>query len=628
MGIVMRRWLKAICLGLAVLLAGCGGGGGGGGGDGPTVSGSVVKGPVLGATVCAYALSAGARGGQLALGLATGAQGSISNGCYVTPADGSYSFSLPAGTTGDILLEATGGSFCTNETPIVAGACPGGGTLVNLGGAVMSSAVTLPGGNAPATVHTTPLSTAAVNAAAGAGFSAATFQTQFNALAGQIIGANSGVTPSTAPNATNQPYLVQVGTFLQSGGSMTNAVASLQQGSTNFTSGANGTTSAAAIHASLVGSYNLVFAVGGGAGCGSACSYTDGQSVSVTVHSDGRLSIPGKTLDNPFYRHYGANPHLPEIIWLDSQANVEYALTDNSSGSFNEINVGNAANAGVSGIPQFLGQLRQPSNSNPMALLTALAGSYPLAYQYKGANVAWTGVTIGSDGAISFTGGAGPSVTAANIVQVSDWRSCCGYISVQVGVDLNGDGVNSSDVIKLFYDNNGALRSIEYDPGNINVTSDDVGVRVGTVAALAHDGTVPPSTNAINGTANGTVLNFAPSFTSSNAFSLLLHGEAGGGTPPALYMQLAPNQNLQQGSTYPCRKANMLTVTIMARLTSSAPMLTTDNGGRCEITVTQLTTDGGGNVTEIRGTFTAEMVDTKQTSAPVTITNGVFRYAP
>lgn len=623
------RWFKRISAAAVVtLLAACGGGGGGGGGDGPAVSGGVVKGPVLGATVCAYAISAGGKGGQFTLGLAAGAPGTISNGCYVTPADGSYAFVLPAGASGDVLLEATGGSFCTNETPIAAGACPGGGTIVNLGNAVMSSAVALGAGNTPATVYITPLTTAAVNAAAGASFSAATFQAQFNTLAGQVIGANSGMTPATAPNASNQPYLAQVGTFLQSGGSLTNAVASLQQGSTSFSSGANGTTSAATIHASLPGTYTLSFVVGSGTGCGSACSYTDGETLSVTVHSDGRLSIPGKTLSAPFHRHYGAGAHLPEIIWLDSQANIEYSLTDNSSGSFSEINVGNAANAGALGIPQFMGQMRQAGNANPLSLLTAMAGSYPLAYQYKGADVAWTGLTIGSDGAISFTGGAGPNVAVADIVEVKDWLGCCGRISVQVAVDLNGDGVNSSDVIHLYHDNSGALRSIEYDPGNVNVMADDAGVRLGTVAALTHDGTTPPTSNAINGTASGTALNFAPTFTSSNAFSLLLQGDAGGGTAPLLYMQLAPNQNLQQGSTYVCRKTNSATITINARLTAGGQVLTTDNGGRCAITVTLLTKDGVGNVTEIRGTFTAEIVDSKQTSAPVTITNGVFRYAP
>ena len=119
---------------LLAILAACGGGGGGS--VGPIVTGSVVKGPVSGATVCAYEITAGAKGAAIPADAAAGATGSISGGCYVTGADGSYALALPVSAAGEILLESTGGKFCSDEFRVANDACAAPATLVDLGTAV------------------------------------------------------------------------------------------------------------------------------------------------------------------------------------------------------------------------------------------------------------------------------------------------------------------------------------------------------------------------------------------------------------------------------------------------------------------------------------------------------------
>lgn len=397
------RARSAVRAGLSVaalaVLAACGGSDGGGtAAGGPTVTGGVVKGPVLGATVCAYALTGGAKGAQLAV-QATGS-GSVSSGCYVTGADGAYSFQLPAGTTGDVLLESTGGRFCSDEAPVAGGACASG-TLVDLGSGVMTSAATVATGSA--SVYVTPLTTAAVSTA-GAQLSASSFTTRFQTLAGQILGAGTAVTPGTAPTSANQPFLAQAGAAMGSGGSLAGVLGALQQGSTTFPGG--GANTPATVNAALVGTYQLTFRQGSGEGCGSVCSFTDGQAVTVTVYGDGRLSLAGKELSSPFHRSYGGSPHLPEAIWRDPAGTVEYALSDNELGVFNEINVGDAARPqGALGTPAFLGQLRKAVVKDTGAdKLAPLAGSYqPVLFSKSG----------------NFQGNSQPALDAAVAVAVS-----------------------------------------------------------------------------------------------------------------------------------------------------------------------------------------------------------------
>jgi hypothetical protein len=214
-------------------LAACGGGdgsgtgsGGGGGGTGPLIEGGVVKGPVSNATVCVYAVSNGAKGARIDL-TGTG----VVNGCFVTQPDGLYRLQLPAGTDGDVIIESTGGQYCSDEQPVAAGACAAGATLESLAGQVMVTAATLPA-SGPVQVYATPLtSAAALNTMAAGAFTTAAFLSGFDTLVGQVVGVGSSLTPATVPNAANSPFLGALANFLQNnGGSWQQMMASLQTG--------------------------------------------------------------------------------------------------------------------------------------------------------------------------------------------------------------------------------------------------------------------------------------------------------------------------------------------------------------------------------------------------------------
>jgi len=113
---------------LPLALAGCGGGGGfnplSGGGSGPIVSGSVIKGPVSGATLTVYALNTDGTYGAV---LGTG----------TTDATGNFSFSLTAPHTGPAALVATGGTY-TSETT--------GATVSGAGSSLCAMAIDLSAG--------------------------------------------------------------------------------------------------------------------------------------------------------------------------------------------------------------------------------------------------------------------------------------------------------------------------------------------------------------------------------------------------------------------------------------------------------------------------------------------------
>ena len=129
-----------------------------------TVSGAVVKGPVLGAQVCAFAVAGSGRGAVL-------------GDCATTDAAGRYSLSVPTGT-GALWLQASGGSY-TDEATAVATTLPAGSTLlslVNANGALVSAMLT-------------PLTTLAFNtaraAAAASGATLALDASAFEAAAAQ-----------------------------------------------------------------------------------------------------------------------------------------------------------------------------------------------------------------------------------------------------------------------------------------------------------------------------------------------------------------------------------------------------------------------------------------------------------
>lgn len=122
------------------------------------VSGQVVKGPVDGATVCAFDLASGHKGAAI-------------GACATSSADGAYSLSLPVGS-GLVLVEATGGSFVDEST---------GATTALIGAPPLRVAVTANG--AAVSAMATPLTTLALNAAeAAGGVTAAGFASELAAV--------------------------------------------------------------------------------------------------------------------------------------------------------------------------------------------------------------------------------------------------------------------------------------------------------------------------------------------------------------------------------------------------------------------------------------------------------------
>lgn len=213
--------------------------GGGSADSGPTVSGSVIKGPVSGAQVCVYALSAGGKGTQINVINPNGSNAQISNGCWVTGADGSYGFVLPAGTSGDFLVEATGGSYCSNEVQVAGSSCSGGGSLQSLGSNTLTAVVNLPSSGSSAQVYLTPFTSAAV-ASMGA-YNFTSFQSRFTVLSGML--GLSGLSPSAPPTTSSVQVLASASQYISQGGNLAQVIASLSQGTTRFASGtSSGTT--------------------------------------------------------------------------------------------------------------------------------------------------------------------------------------------------------------------------------------------------------------------------------------------------------------------------------------------------------------------------------------------------
>jgi hypothetical protein len=169
-------------------LAACGGGEGAGGSPPApppapvvttTVSGTVAKGPVANAQVCAYAVAGSARGAALGT-------------CTTTDAGGRYRFTVPAGS-GLLWLEATGGTY-TDEATGATTSLPSGSALVALATANGSAQ----------TGMLTPLTTLALNAARANVGSGGTLDAAAHAAAVAQLLAAFGL-PATLDIATSEP---------------------------------------------------------------------------------------------------------------------------------------------------------------------------------------------------------------------------------------------------------------------------------------------------------------------------------------------------------------------------------------------------------------------------------------
>jgi len=233
---ILRNSIPKIMPLLAVVIAACGGASTSPVGNtsaGSVISGSATKGPLKGATICVYAADATAVNGQGAkIDLIAGAQ--VSNGCYVTAADGTYQLILPAGATRDVVVVSTGGNYCANESLVHAdNTCESGTTLQNIPTeTVLTAATSLPAANGNAVLHVTPLSQAAWQNAKS---NHTSFSQEFSALR-TALALPSNVTPGTAPASSAElgALLGQVASSVTSQGStnLATAIATLAIGQT------------------------------------------------------------------------------------------------------------------------------------------------------------------------------------------------------------------------------------------------------------------------------------------------------------------------------------------------------------------------------------------------------------
>ena len=144
-------------------------------------------------------------------------------------------------------------------------------------------------------------------------------------------------------------------------GGIAPAAAATPSTTTGATGLPGGDVVAGTANAALVKSYALTFRKGSGSGCGTKCSYTEGQSITVVLAADGSIQIDALKLNGPgYYRKFGGVANTAELIWLDGANKIEYALSNNQTPVFNEVNVGDASGStyASTGITGFMGQIR------------------------------------------------------------------------------------------------------------------------------------------------------------------------------------------------------------------------------------------------------------------------------
>lgn len=232
--------------------------------------------------------------------------------------------------------------------------------------------------------------------------------------------------------------------------------------------GPNGETEAATVHASLVSQYTLE-ATSNQAGS----PFTDGEMVLVIVGTDGSLTIgEGAPLTDPFVRRVGGSVNPAEIIWYDATRQLEYALSNNGTGSFNEINVGDASQPMTDGIPAFLGQLVEAGGGDGVAgieLVQGLAGEYTVS-EVLGGSHARMSLTIGGDGTIDYDEAL--RFAPEDFDAIYDRLDCCDRITVEMQVQDD----DNKPRIDLFLDAEGDLVRVQYFSNGLDSPGSEVDV--------------------------------------------------------------------------------------------------------------------------------------------------------
>lgn len=406
-----KRWFAALLASSALMLSACGGSGGGGGGAATSVSGVAATGAaIVGGTVTAIcadtntypAAAATAGSGSYTIsGIPAAAFPCALEISYGTPAQTLHSYATGNGTVNITPLTDLTLALATSTDP-AAWFAAFDGTPVDLTlptasllGALSTHGFTLPAGNP--------------------------FTTRFTANGAGWDRLLDSLQQSIDDSATIADYAALVA-LVQAGDLVSLPAAPEEPVETKTTT----------VHANLAGDYTLQFE----GSCGSVCSFTNGQTYSANIE-DNNLTIDGKHFYHPFNRKVGGAFNLVEVNWDDGQAtHLRYALSNNETGVFNEINVFDGS--------AFLGQFTETGapGSEAVTKFSALSGSYA--------------TTVAGDDIYSTAGGT------AVTVQVS----ATGVVTLK---DLTFDPANSSLTFQDRADNAGHFYELNGSPNRLRV---------------------------------------------------------------------------------------------------------------------------------------------------------------
>ncbi len=325
------------CLASAGLLAACGGGGGT---SSPaaapitttpavpttTLSGSVVKGPVNGSNVCAYkAVAATGKGEQIK--------------CVASSASGGYSMDIQY--IGDVVIEATGGSYTDEATNTTK-------TLTDALQVVVNSQ----GGNTTGIV--TPLTSVAysVSKSLSGGVSSGNFATAATTVATQFklaSGSNIASTVPTLGNGANTygQALQAFSRFVANGGSFSNFVTwtnpgSFQAAYSTAYAAANGVTLSFSFDAATGTGSAVVGGTGAGGGTATCAVSVSGSiaTAGITVPVNYKYCIRGlATADACTANNGSISQALQGQSGLAGVANLNYSYSNDCAGSLITIDV-------------------------------------------------------------------------------------------------------------------------------------------------------------------------------------------------------------------------------------------------------------------------------------------------
>jgi fibronectin type 3 domain-containing protein len=346
----LKSFVKLALVGMLcmILFGGCGAGGGGGTTPTPTptpasvttVSGSVVDGFVVGATVQAYLINA------------NGTKGAPVGSATTTDASGNYTLSLGTLTTGPLLIETSGGSYVDWAT----------GTAVNLTAADRMSAV-ISSAVSPATVSAmiTPLTSMAAQRAlqdiALNGTAVATAIDTANADVGAYFGGfniltDKPINPTVAGSATGvSQNCVNYGLVLAgiSKNASTKGLqpfslvsAMIKDAEDGAFDGKQGATQLTVTNASGVGTTNLTAADSKGAlGTGinafqASLSNQSGGTVTASIPTNlASPTNPGTVFDKPNpptnFTAIGSSSSQVDLAWTASNGATSYKVYEGTT---------------------------------------------------------------------------------------------------------------------------------------------------------------------------------------------------------------------------------------------------------------------------------------------------------